>query len=267
MKRYRHRGRTTQRTRKASVLITVTIVSMFSMLLGVSLVTHYAVEEAKQVDESLAKVRVYWAHMGHVDYVLSKARQIGTINGGLCYGAVRPISSVFAFDDTGAGAYDATDNVCVANASPDFNPQRVGALWGIISELDNSTAELNGVPARRRWDYGNNYVLEFDLAALELEVDPRIGKVRLISDYVTPSIATVPPVIDGMPNRVRDYEVNVCFVTSANLTDPTATSCTAAQDIPGANHNDGTSRIVAAKRCFFSPTDTIVDTDVCDETP
>jgi len=266
MRRQRYRGRSaTQRTRKASVLITVTIVSMFSMLLGVSLVTHYAVEEAKQVDESLAKVRIYWAHMGHVDYVLSKARQIGTINGGMCYGSLD--SSVFAFDDTGAGAYDATDNDCVANASPDLNPQRIGALWDIISELDNSTAELNGVPARRRWDYGNNYVLEFDLAALELQVDPRTGKVRIISDYVTPDIAAVPPVIDGLPGRVRDYEVNVCFVASADLTNPTATSCTAAQDIPGANHNDGTSRIVAAKRCFFSPTDTIVDTDVCDETP
>jgi len=264
--------------RRASVLITVTFVSMFTMLLGVSLITHHAVEESAQIDESLAKVRIYWAHVGHMDYVLSKARQVGSAGGGLCYGSIKDFAT--PANDNVVASGDATDDACPAN-----NTERLGALWSSISDLQTTVpagiSALNSAPARRRWDYGNDYVLDFDIVALDLgtadtDINARLGKVRLISNYSTPDtsgITAVPPVISGLAGRVRDYELQVCFVESLNLTTATATICPSGADANptanplGVNHNDGHSRVVAAKRCYFSPSGTVTNNDICDETP
>ena len=70
--RHVYRGRS-----RGSVVLTVTAVGLFAMLLASGLVNHYAVTEARAVEESLAKVRVYWAAMGHVNYALSRAWREG----------------------------------------------------------------------------------------------------------------------------------------------------------------------------------------------
>ena len=67
---------------RGSAMITVTVIGLFVMLLAASLVNHYAVSEARAVVESLAKLRAYWATMGHINYVLSR-----TYREGLCGGA------------------------------------------------------------------------------------------------------------------------------------------------------------------------------------
>ncbi|CAK0744766.1 exported hypothetical protein [Gammaproteobacteria bacterium] len=59
-------------------MITVMISSMAIMLLVSALIDHYALSEAKAVDESLAKIRIYWAMMGQWNYVAS--RSLTTIN-------------------------------------------------------------------------------------------------------------------------------------------------------------------------------------------
>ena len=74
--RHVYRGRS-----RGSVVLTVTAVGLFAMLLASGLVNHYAVSEARAVEESLAKVRVYWAAMGHVNYVLSRAWREGLCSG------------------------------------------------------------------------------------------------------------------------------------------------------------------------------------------
>ncbi len=53
--------------------MTTMVVSMAIMLLVSSLIEHYAVSEAKAVDESLARIRIYWAMMGQWNYVASRS--------------------------------------------------------------------------------------------------------------------------------------------------------------------------------------------------
>ena len=65
-----HRMRNTGQ--QGNVVITVMISMLLIMLLVASLVEHYLVTESRAVEESLAKVRVYWAMSGHVDYIHSR---------------------------------------------------------------------------------------------------------------------------------------------------------------------------------------------------
>ena len=58
-----------------NILIVVSFVGLFAMALSGGLITHFAVSEARGVADSLAKLRVYWAMVGHVDYALSRMRR------------------------------------------------------------------------------------------------------------------------------------------------------------------------------------------------
>ncbi|MBF0382718.1 MAG: hypothetical protein HQL69_16980 [Magnetococcales bacterium] len=60
-----------------SVLITVMITVFVTMLLAASIVNHFAVSEAREIENGLAKVRAYWAMSGVGDYTLSRARSEG----------------------------------------------------------------------------------------------------------------------------------------------------------------------------------------------
>ena len=63
------------RRQRGNILIVVSFVGLFSMAISGGLISHYAVSEARGIADSLAKVRVYWAMVGHVDYALSRIRQ------------------------------------------------------------------------------------------------------------------------------------------------------------------------------------------------
>ena len=55
------------------VLVTVMVVMFLSMLFAVTLGNHFAVQEARDIEQLLATLRASWALSGHVDYVLSRA--------------------------------------------------------------------------------------------------------------------------------------------------------------------------------------------------
>lgn len=58
---------------RGSVLITIMVVMMVTMLLASTLINHFAVQEARAIEQQLADIRAYWAMMGHVNYALSRA--------------------------------------------------------------------------------------------------------------------------------------------------------------------------------------------------
>ncbi|MBF0180576.1 MAG: hypothetical protein HQM03_11190 [Magnetococcales bacterium] len=60
---------------KGNALFVVMLVMALTMLLAASIVNHFSVTEAHDVEESLAKTRAYWAMSGMVDYALSRARE------------------------------------------------------------------------------------------------------------------------------------------------------------------------------------------------
>ncbi|MBF0459899.1 MAG: hypothetical protein HQL87_00735 [Magnetococcales bacterium] len=59
-------------SQQGNAVVTVMITMFMITLLVSALVEHFLVTEAKAVEESLAKVRIYWAMSGHVDYFYSK---------------------------------------------------------------------------------------------------------------------------------------------------------------------------------------------------
>ena len=65
----------TRRRDRGNVLIVVSFVGLFAMALSGGLISHYAVSEARGIADSQAKLRVYWAMVGHIDYALSRMRQ------------------------------------------------------------------------------------------------------------------------------------------------------------------------------------------------
>ncbi|CAK0774150.1 hypothetical protein CCP3SC15_490002 [Gammaproteobacteria bacterium] len=65
---------------QGSILVTVMVTTMVIMLLVSALIDHYAVSEARAVDESLARIRIYWAMMGHWNYVASRVLAQGVVS-------------------------------------------------------------------------------------------------------------------------------------------------------------------------------------------
>mgnify|MGYP001236761604 FL=1 len=271
-----------------NILLTVTFASFFSMALSAGLVSHLAVSEADEINYSLAKVRAYWAEMGAVDFVLSRARHIGTQVNGLCANAPT------------AGECDSppVDAVLAPNAERLDLFTTSTLADNIFRDLENTEGSpANGMHARVRWTYpakgtdtSNGYRFEIELTALELDVTPRAGKIRLIADLVTPNsgagLDTIVPILTTFPAQVRDLQVEVCFLTEVTAPVVTArldqtciaaTSPTAADSpitatlngIDDANSNDGATRIVSVKRCFFDRggDSTATNEDDCDHTP
>ncbi len=69
---------------RGSALITVTLIGLFVMLLAAALVNQFSVAEAEAVAHSLAKTRIYWASMGHINYSLSRISREGMCGGTSC---------------------------------------------------------------------------------------------------------------------------------------------------------------------------------------
>lgn len=71
---YQHTNIIRQQSQESgNVMITIMVVMVLVMALVSTLVDHYLMNEARNIEESLAKVRVYWAMQGTANYVLSRA--------------------------------------------------------------------------------------------------------------------------------------------------------------------------------------------------
>ena len=126
MKRSKPPRRNNNRTR-GSALITVTLIGLFVMLSAAALINHFATTEANAIADSLAKTRIYWASIGHINYALSRLRREGMCSG------------VCENDDDGTP--DPTDN----------------ALRNRADNLRKFLFELNNDGDRRVWDFGEAY--------------------------------------------------------------------------------------------------------------
>lgn len=63
-----------RRRQRGVAMITIMVVMVITMLIASTLVNHLAVQEAHAIEQHLAEVRAHWAMVGHVNYVLSRAR-------------------------------------------------------------------------------------------------------------------------------------------------------------------------------------------------
>lgn len=125
-----------------SALIAVMVAMMLLMLLGSTLVNHFAVTEAQAVEDNLAEIRSYWAMMGHMNYMLSRASARG-----LCNATDYQVDSDPNALITNANAY------CDGN---DFFASSGDTIDLIRSGLGLSTTSRSRVGAMQRYLAGTN---------------------------------------------------------------------------------------------------------------
>lgn len=63
---------------QGSALVTIIVIMLVIMGIVSALVEHLVVNEVNAVEESLARVRAYWAMVGQVNYILSRVRYEGS---------------------------------------------------------------------------------------------------------------------------------------------------------------------------------------------
>ncbi len=224
-----------RRRQRGTILIAVSFVGMFAMLLSGGLISHFAVSEARAVANSLAKVRVYWAMVGHMDYALSRMRQ------------QNPTAPPFTSDVDLAGIQ--------------------GILLTYFDELDfGSDCRGSSVPSATnskcsKWVYdevSSEYVFHFKWTIFDpaggTAADGALG-VRL--DYViegatnttvgapTSSIES----INNLSERLRDLEYEVCFVAPVG---PPIGGCVGSGTTPLLSDASGAVRVTQVRRCRFA---------------
>lgn len=169
---------------RGSVVLTVTAVGLFAMLLASQLVNHYVVSEARAVEESLAKVRVYWAAMGHVNYALSRAWREG-----LC------------------------DGTC------NDDDDRAADIRRFLDELYNKGGQRNWDYT----EYGGGYVLSFTHTVAD-NIFPNDGYLLLIIDFIDQGdIPSIEGLSDRVRNLAVEVCFGFPCTTnpSGSLVDPT----------------------------------------------
>lgn len=169
---------------KGSALITVTLIGLFVMLLAAALVNHFTTAEANAIADSLAKTRIYWASMGHINYSLSRLRREG-----LCAGTC-------VNDDDGT-----------ANPGDDALANRADNLRTYLVELDNA-----GNP--RSWDFGDGY--SFDITATVTDgplPTPITNDGRVRATITLEPVAGTPfDTLNGIEQRIRpQLVVDLCL--------------------------------------------------------
>jgi hypothetical protein len=168
---------------KGSALITVTLIGLFVMLLAAALVNYFAIAEARAIADSLAKTRIYWASMGHINYSLSRVSREGLCGDTECTGG----------DD------DGTPTPVVGF--------RAGFLRNYLNELNNDGD-------KRRWDYDDDY--RFTLSATVIDGPfptpvPDDGRVR-VTITLDPIVGTPFDELNGIEQRIRrNLVVDVCL--------------------------------------------------------
>lgn len=118
-----------KRREEGAVLITVMVVSAVVLLFGTAISNHLITSESDAVEEELLKARIYWAEVGHLNYMLSRAA-----GSGLCDGADRNARLQSECDAGGA----------------DAEADRIAALEGYLAEIEVGGATPNNY---RVWRY------------------------------------------------------------------------------------------------------------------
>ncbi|MBF8271228.1 MAG: hypothetical protein HW380_333 [Magnetococcales bacterium] len=100
---------------QGNIIIAVMISMLMITLLVSALIEHFLVAEARAVEESLAKVRVYWAMSGHVDYYLSRVKQYASqCSAGSTIPSLTNFNTAFNNFIFVAGQHNTCDTTCNA---------------------------------------------------------------------------------------------------------------------------------------------------------
>ena len=193
-----------------NVLIAVTLIGTFIMLIAATIVNNLMVSEAEAIEESLAKSRVYWAARGHIDYVLSRIRNVGVCT---------PSLDCLANDGEDFPADQQPDNGTRPLSSPLDN--RADTLRTYLRELyggDGPNQEA------RNWNY-NEYDQETDADRYRLSIQHTVKVAEdgsNVDGYLRVTLALTAvgsfDALQGLPKRVRPIQFDVCIGAKTGTT-------------------------------------------------
>jgi hypothetical protein len=175
---------------QGSILVTIMVVMVLVMGLASALIEHFAVTEARAIEESLAKIRVHWGMSGMVDYALSRARATGT--------------AIYATDGTDA----------------DGLLTKISQINDFFDELNGDTADNDNL---HRFTYNTSYMLDFTGTT---NIHSNNSAVKNNGQlFFTINLAPTPtpsvPSITGLDSRINDLTVDFCIAsTGATLVAP-----------------------------------------------
>lgn len=152
---------------RGAVLLTVMVIMAVVMLMAGTLTNYFLTSEARDVETSLSNVRIYWAMMGHVSYMLSRAG--GT---GVCGQAGSSSTTAYSSSTTAYSCLLGKDDDATANTQS-VNPPTGRATvtpWSLAGTMQSYAEELANMdvtgtsqasfawsainaPQTRRWVY------------------------------------------------------------------------------------------------------------------
>ncbi len=155
---------TSVRNQRGSVLVTVMVFMALLLLFAGTFVRHVLVSEEEEVDRLLADTRVYWAMMGHMNYMLSRAGY-----GGVCGSSGKDTSNSPNNTNHSSGCSASADygdtTVTIDTATLASNSRTTNNIVGSLQEyLDSENIskieiQTNGSlsdPGFLRWYYPQN---------------------------------------------------------------------------------------------------------------
>lgn len=236
-------GTAKQRSDSGNILLTVTLVGLLGMSLAGGLISNYAVSEARAVSESLAKIRVYWAMVGHIDYALSRMRRenktaagwIGDLdeNGiqGVLLSHLDELEKGSSANCRGTTVTSSTDSRCSSWSYNEISSDYIFHFkWSVFDPVNNDPAE--GTATDGKVGIRIDYVLEG-------ASDNAVGN-------PTSSVAS----LNGLSRRIRDLEYIVCFVEpNSPLVGFEIGNCGDFET--GLADASGAAQIVSARRCIY----------------
>jgi hypothetical protein len=214
---------------RGSALIAVMVVMALLMILASSLVNHFSVAESEAVEQTLADSRVFWAEMGHVNYMLSRARF-----GGLCTST----------EKLGTSSLNAASACLPSNGDDDGNNGAYPSFSGRLAKtrvgsmqdyLGNTTAgagagelqrpESSSVPGSRRWFYPrptdtgaqSYFNIQGFVSGRKSDDNTRLNSGLMQVDLEVVETGTV-PVFQGTPDRTGRLRVGFCVTDQADST-------------------------------------------------
>jgi hypothetical protein len=236
-----------KRCDRGSILIAISFVGLFSMLLSGGLITHFAIAEARAVSDNLAKLRVYWAMMGHIDYTLSRMR------------AEHPDNTTnWPVDIDNANSIQ----ISILAKLDELRLSDAGGTKCRTGPTVATTIAPTDVSKCSSWRYrevASDYLFHFRWTVFDTNVG-NDGQFTIRIEYAGegPTLAQVSdptssiPSLNGLSNRLQDLEVAVCFI---ELSGGTFQNCGDFSNAPGGNISvddfTGASRITNVRRCRY----------------
>lgn len=236
---------TTQRKKnaKGNAIIAVTALGMFIMLLAAAIVNSQVSSEASAVEDSLAKLRIYWAAQGHMNYALSRLA-----NSGACPSApTGPCVEEDENDSIEPTPNDGTGLPLALAAVPDPPISRADALRKYLLELSDDNNN-----ATRNWDY-----TEYNSGTYQITLQHKVEDIGTVNDGLL-RVTLAPTgvgafdalqglaLINNADSRVRALQFGLCI---GEATCPIATF----------NVESGQNKITFLRRC--KPDNLTISTD------